>query len=156
AALPSLGGALPLSSGELSRNAGAAHPFIDASPPRQVDRVIAARAGAEAADREARLHDQSRLCSGARLLDPPEVRQRRGERQMREREIAVDIDGTAKPRDRFLILPEMQLGGAGAAHPVMCCDIAGAEAQRLEIGALRLLGPPERGLRQTDQRMGVD
>src|SRR5215831_71340 len=75
---------------------------------------------------------------------------------MREREIAVDIDGAAKPRDRFLILSEMQLGGAGAAHPVMCCDIAGAEAQRLEIVALRFLGPPERSLRHTDQRMGVD
>jgi hypothetical protein len=37
------------------------------------------------------------------------VRQRRGERQMREREIAVDIDGAAKPRDRFVILPDCSL-----------------------------------------------
>ena len=110
---------------ELFRNAGSAHAFIDAFPPRQVDRVIAARAGAEAADREARLHDQSRLCSGARRLDPPEVRQRRGERQMREREIAIDINGAAKPRDRFIILPEMQLGGAGAAGSSASLPLSG-------------------------------
>jgi hypothetical protein len=48
----------------------------------------------------------------------------------REREIAVDIDGATKPRDRFFIFPEMQLGGAGAAHPVMCCDIAGGAGRR--------------------------
>jgi hypothetical protein len=40
---------------KLLRNAGSAHPFIDALAAEKVHRVVAARAGPEAADREARL-----------------------------------------------------------------------------------------------------
>src|SRR5947208_13229001 len=75
---------------------------------------------------------------------------------MRECEISVGFDSAAKPRNCFLVLPNMQLGRAGAAHPVMSCDIARAEAQRLDVEALRLLGPPEAGLRHADQRKSID
>src|SRR5258708_32498026 len=83
------------------------------------------------------------------------MRQCRGERQMRKCEIAVGLDGAAKPGGRLFVSGEMQLRGAGAAHPVMGGNIAGAEAQRLAIVALGLLGPPEGGLRHTCQRMGA-
>src|SRR5438132_3830021 len=75
---------------------------------------------------------------------------------MREREVAIGVDRPAKPLDCFLVLRKMELRRSGAAHPVMGSDIAGAEAQRLEIVALRLLGPPQRSLCHTDQRMCVD
>jgi hypothetical protein len=69
---------------------------------------------------------------------------------MGESKIAVGLDGAAKPDGCLFVSGEMQLRGTGAAHPVMCCDITGAEAQRFEIMALRLFGPAERGLRHTD------
>ena len=74
---------------------------------------------------------------------------------MCECEIAVRLDGAAKPGGRLLVSGEMQLRGTGAAHPMMGGNIAGTEAQRLAIVALGLLGAPEGGLRDTDQGMGV-
>src|SRR4051794_26604104 len=75
---------------------------------------------------------------------------------MRERKITVGVNRSAKPSDCFLVLRKMQLGRSGAAHPVMCRHVAGAEAQRLEIVALSLLSPPQRSLCHTDQRMCID
>jgi hypothetical protein len=51
-------------------------------------------------------------------------------------------DGAAKPGGRLFVSGEMQLRGAGAAHPVMGGNIAGAEVQRLAIVALGLQHRP--------------
>src|SRR5712691_1569785 len=141
---------------ESLRNPGGSHSFIDAVAAGEISRVVAAGAGAEAADREARFQRQPSPSRNTGFVDPAEMRQCCGEREVGECEIPVGLDSAAKPRHRFFVLREMQLGGSGAAHPVMGCNVAGAESQRLAVVALGLLRSPKRRLSHANQRLGVD
>ena len=87
-------------------------------------RIVAAHAGAEPADRAARLQGLRRRSRRRALPRPWPSRASAAPRKgAGEREIAVGVDCPAQPPDRFLILAEMQLRRAGAAQPMMRRDV---------------------------------
>ncbi len=91
------------------------------------------------------------LRGGPRLVQRAELRQGGGEMEMREGIIAVGLDASAQPSDRFGIGAELQLGEADEHHPPEGKDIARREAKRLVDMGLGFRAATQKILGQTDQ-----
>src|SRR5271155_3421279 len=96
----------------LLRRPSFAHTVVDAFALGQENRVVGIGGGAETRDRESGTEREPCLDRLSSVSQPPEMRERGGQHQMREPEIAVSVDRPAKPRSRFLVDAEMQLRAA--------------------------------------------
>jgi hypothetical protein len=72
-----------------------AHAFIDALALRKIGRIVSRRTSAETADGESRIESKSRLYRCPRIIQPPQMRQRGGQKEVRARGgISVGLDGS--------------------------------------------------------------
>jgi hypothetical protein len=88
---------LLLESAHLSRYPGLAHSVKDALALSQKDRIVARHASTVALDREVRIKCKPSFGRSPRLIRATEMRQRRGEPQVRRWVISVGLDGATQP-----------------------------------------------------------
>src|SRR5262245_31963108 len=96
------------------RHPGHAHSLNGTLAPSREGRIAVACIGGntKAANGEVRIERKSRLRGDPRLIQSPEQRQRGGKIEMREGKIAVGLDASAQPSDRFRVGTKLKLGNA--------------------------------------------
>src|ERR1019366_9434412 len=94
-----------------------AHAFYHTLPLLQIGLIVARRAGTEAGEGEGRIERKACLNRRLRFIQLAEMREGRGEVEMRRRKILVGLDAPAKPRDCFLVAAKLQLCDACERHP---------------------------------------
>ena len=127
------------------------HPFA----PGQVFRVVTRCADPEASDSKARIERKSGLRGSTRLVERPKLRQRGCKVEMGEREVAVGLDASPEPGQRFNAFVELNLGHADPQQPPEGENVGGREAKRFKDIGLGLLGSTEKILAETDPAMSV-
>ena len=111
---------------------GQAQAFAEPLSPSKVSRIVAEFAGTHAADGKARVERKRRLCSGSRRIYSAEQPQASGQVKMGRGEIAVGLNASSCPRDRFDIRAELALSHAYKMHPLVGPQIARGETESLE------------------------
>ena len=108
---------------------------------------------AKAPYREARVEREAGLGFGLRLFQLAEIRQRRGEEEMRQRDCTIVLDGATKQCDRLLVGAKSHLRGACEMQPEPGKTVARREAQSLFFMRLGFFGATDKHLGQTDVSM---
>src|SRR5665213_1254348 len=98
---------------------------------------------AQALDGSRRIERHTGFRGRPRLIEAAKMRERRGEREMRQREIAVCLDRPPEPRDRFFIRTEQVLCEARLGHPDIGERVPRTEPERLPDVGFRLPGAAE-------------
>jgi hypothetical protein len=122
------------------RHTSLAHHVGDALALPQEDWIVTFRATeAETLNRERRIKCQPGLGCHLRLLQLPQIRQSRSEKEMHERKIGIEFDGATKPFHRIFVIAKLHLGSARKMHPQPCAIIAWREPERLILVTLGFL-----------------
>ena len=111
--------------------------------------------GAKAGDGEARVEYEPRLDRGARLVNPPELREGGAQHEVRVRKISVGLDRPSKPRDRLLPTAELALRYACVSHATVSHRIAWTKPQGLSNVCLCFFGATDKSLTKSDKGMGL-
>src|SRR5580704_11038542 len=124
-----------------AHSSGTTHAFGDALALGEKHDIVAFDAGAKAFDGELRVDGESRFHLRARLVEPAEMGETGGEKEIRPVSVAVGVDRLSQPPYRCLVFAEIGLCQAGLVKPLRDSRVAGAQAQRLQdmsLGLLRL------------------
>src|SRR5215216_6053156 len=121
-----------------------AHALGNPRTLRETDRYVRWRTGMEVGKREIGIDGEASPYRSPRLLDSPEMSQRRGKVEVNEGgDIRIGLDGPPEPVDGSFIGRKIRLRDTRRIHPTVCSVVAGRQPKCLHDIGFSLLGATE-------------
>src|SRR5271167_837233 len=106
----------------------------------EIPRVGAEWIGAAPPDGEARIEGQPRLDRRAGFLDPAEMRESRGMKEMRDGVVGIGLDRSSQPDNGLCVLAQVEVGEPGVRQPEKSESVVRRQPQRFANVGFCFLG----------------